>query len=315
MDLAKRYVSNLELKRCGWNDPCNNGLVSDAVATALAISIREKDIDVPPALNPSTRESVYHDEWMTAPVAEELFLAGFKQVDLPDKIGQTPLLVNAHFEEHNILERCACLYWLLNHGAERVVFPHLNSNSLAHVLAANLGRAWRPEPPWEDGHKGRSNKNMCQHPKICLPVILDRIVSLSASSQRDDCQCFCSQRGCLPVHSILNHMGPRPSDSSWPKTSWPTWHDERMVLGLWSECFAVNPERDLERSEICRLQIFNRLSMKHTCCTFHERIYDLECASWYLSPKLVEMDDSERVQFREEDAHAKSAGRVHETVQ
>ena len=205
MDLAKQYISVSELKRCGWTDPFKNALVSDAVATALATSIREKKIDIPPALWPSTRQSVYHDEWMTATAAEELFLAGFNQIDLPDEVGRTPLLVNAHFEEHNILERCTCLYWFLHHGPEHVVFPHLNGKSVAHVLAANLGRCWYPKNP-EDNIWTRSQKDLRRKAKACLPALLDRIFSLSASSQRDNCQCFCSHSGCLPVHALLNHM-------------------------------------------------------------------------------------------------------------
>ena len=74
---------------------------------------------------------------MTATAAEELFQAGFNRVDLSDEVGRTPLLVDAQFEGDKILERCACLYWFLDDGAETVVFPHLVGESVAHVLAAN----------------------------------------------------------------------------------------------------------------------------------------------------------------------------------
>lgn len=188
------------------------------------------------------------------------------------------------------------------------MFSHLNGKSLAHVLAANLGRVWHAEPPWKHYSSGHYNKDLCQQAKACLPALLDRIISLSASSPRDNCRCFCSQSGCLPVHTLLAHMKLESSSTAWPNTLWPTWHDEQMVLDLCSQCSAMNPEKDLERSEIWRLQIFNRLSIKHACCTFGIA-YDLDKdrQMWScLSPELVEMDNSEQAQFREEDVYAKS---------
>ena len=65
----------------------------------------------------------------------------------------------------------------------------------------------------------------------------------------------------------------------------------------------------MERSEIRRLQICNRLSMKHTCCTFSEDEYDLDednGVQLYLSPELVNMNNSEQAQFREDDAYTQS---------
>ena len=311
MDFARSFVSVSELKRCGWNDPFNNVLVSDAVATALATSLHEKRIDLPPGLWPSTRQSVYHNEWMTATTASELFLAGFKQVDLLDELGRTPLLVNAHFTWNNIPERSACLYWFLNNGAEHVVFPNLNGKSLTHVLAANLGSIWDVGPPWEVHYSHGLNKDLCRKAKACLPALLDRIHSLLASPQADNCRCFCSQSGCLPVHDLLKYVSLNDlilHRLGRPNRLWPTWYNEKMVLDLWNQCYAMNPDKDLECSEICRLQLFNRLSMKHTCCRFSVDcdLYDDETLITYLSPELHEMNDSEQAQFREEDAYAKS---------
>ena len=66
----------------------------DAVATVLATSIHTKDIDVPSALRPSTRQSGYHERFTTAPIADKLFLAGSEPIDVLDEVCQTPLLVS-----------------------------------------------------------------------------------------------------------------------------------------------------------------------------------------------------------------------------
>ena len=304
MDLAQKYLSVSELKQCGWNDAFNNVLVSDAVATALATSLHDKNVDVIPALCPS-RQSVYHNKWMTEFTANELLLAGFKQIDLPDELGRTPLLVNAHFTKGRIMERIACLNWFLQNGAEHVMFPYLNGKSLAHVLAANLGNAWFAKPPWEGSY---GNWDLCQEAKAYLPALLTRIFSLLASPGPDNCRCFCSQSGCLPVHDLLKQVRLDHRQPSWPTTLWPTWYDEKKVLDLWSQCSSMSPEKGLERSEICRLQVFNRLSMKHTCCVYKfEFDFDFsDCVSKYSGLELLEMNDSEQEQLREEDVYAKS---------
>ena len=70
----------------------------------------------------------------------------------------------------------------------------------------------------------------------------------------------------------------------------------------------MNQEKDLERSEICRLQLFNRLGMRHTCCMLRDSYehYSQNNYHSYLSPALDEMNGLEQAQFREEDAYAKS---------
>ena len=253
MELARKYVSIPDLKRCGWNDPSNNDLVCNSVAMELARSIQKMKIDVPPALWPGIRRSVYHDEWMTANVAERLFSAGFKHVDLRDEVGRTPLIANLHFTRSNILERVACLSWFLSRGAERVVIAEMNGKSIVHVLAANLGSAWWTEPPWD---RDARHYIFCEQAKACLPSLLDRIFSISSvssSSHSDTCQCFCSHSGCLPVHDLVKHMSRDFLMDDWPDTLWSTWHSEQEVLSLWSQCCATNPEKDFERSEICRI--------------------------------------------------------------
>ena len=304
MDLAKEYISVPKLRLCGWSDPSNKLLVSDTVAMALTNSLLEKEVRLPPALWPSNRESVYHDGWMTAIAANDLFLAGFQEVDLKDDLDRTPLLINAHFTRSNIVERITCLNWFLNHGPVRVVFPELNDCSLAHVLAANLGEEWHPEPPRCFRFEAKHNTDLIVKTRACLPAVLDRVFSLVTTSQADGCKCFCSSAGCLPVHALLKHMEIRKRDSEWPRNFWSTWKDEQKVLDLWGQCSTTNPGKHSERSEICRLQIFNRLSMRHTCCTF---VIGGLLNSWnnrYSSPTIQTVDDSERAQFQEEDAYS-----------
>ena len=305
MDLAKRCISMSKLKRCGWNDPSDKLLVSDTVAMALTNSLLEEEVRIPPVLWPSNRESVYHDGWMTETAANQLFLAGFEEVDLMSDLDRTPLLINAHFTRSDIVERSECLYWFLNHGPVRVMFPNLNGCNLAHVLAANLGEEWQPEPPTRLRLEAENNMDLIVKARAYLPVVLDRVFSLGIPSQADKCKCFCSSAGCLPVHSLLKHMGIKDRDRDWPRDSWSTLKDEQKILDLWSQCSTTNPGQHLERSEICRLQIFNRLSMRHTCCKFIIGGSLSSKRNRYSSPTIQTMDDPERVHFQQEDAYSK----------
>jgi len=316
MDLSQKYMSLYELKRCGWRNLSNQNLVSNAVAMALARSLLERKISIPKGSWPSETPSVYHERWMTAAAADELFQAGFKEVDLPGKKGRTPLLLNAHFSEWRerwptcefiLQRRTACMHWFLRHGAKRVVFPKVNGTSVAHMIGASLGNIWMLNPPtglnppigvvyWR-----QDNLKLCQQAELHLPLLLDRIFSLISASQRDNCQCFCSQGGCLPVHALLNHMKLSHFCFSWPTTLWSTWKDEQELLGLWMACTASNPLKELEFLEICRYQIFNRLGMKHTCCTFWRGEFRTT-----LYPRIQTIEESERYEILEEDAYAKS---------
>jgi len=306
MDLSQKYMSLQELKKCGWVDPPNQGLVSDAVATELARSLLELKISVPEGLWPSGKQSIYHEEQMTAAAADDLFKAGFQAVDLEDKEGWTPLLRNAwfswwsHWQRRKLYlqQRIACIYWFLQHGGARVVFPNLNGISVAHVIGAYLGHTWRLG--WSREHVWKEdNQELCQEAELHLSPVLDRVFSLISTSQRDDCQCFCSENGCLPVHALLSNMRLNSFSESWPGTLWPTWTDEQELLRMWRICAASNPLSELELFEVCRYQIFNRLGMRHTCC-----------ASWSIGKQRLfqfqTMEESEKHEIREEDAYAKS---------
>lgn len=298
MHMAREYLSIAKLKHFDSNCLSNEVLVSDGVATMLLKSLLELGITVPETLVPSRMRSIHHEEWMTATAADLLFEAGFKEVDILDDTGRTPLLLNIHFSRHDLQERSACWDSFLRHGA-RVVFPEVNGTSLAHFIAAGLGHLWSTVPnQGDESYRWYQalNRKLTQKAEKCLPPLLDRIFGFLSSSQRDGCRCFCSECGCLPVHALLKHMW-----NAWdtPGGLWSTWRDEQKLLDVWRKCTAANQLRELEYSEVCRFQVFNGLGMRHTCCP--------PFRYWPQGrfPQIRIMDDAERQEIQQEDAYTK----------
>lgn len=82
--------------------------------------------------------------------------------------------------------------------------------------------------------------------------------------ETDQCNCFCSSNGCLPLHCLLR-------DGGW----WTdcNCHDHRGYRAVsWMVSCGITSSGDEEVEELyfeeaTRLELFNRLGMVHTCCS------------------------------------------------
>lgn len=75
-----------------------------------------------------------------------------------------------------------------------------------------------------------------------------KIISICGYPESDDCQCHCSSKGCLPS-MILQKLR------------------YCAYLRQWVPCIPKRNRLEAYR-EGCRLEIFKRLGMSHTCCSF-----------------------------------------------
>ena len=141
-----------------------------------------------------------------------------------------------------------------------MVFPTLNNNTFVHKLAANLGTVCST---------GSLNKSTSGEVTQWLPMILKKSAKLLSARPIDLCQCFCSSEGCSPIQSLIKHM----SRGEWfwsshdPKIyTW--WDTKQSLFELWNDSC---PEALAGRSSftaLCRIELFERLGMHHTCCKF-----------------------------------------------
>lgn len=133
------------------------------------------------------------------------------------------------------------------------------------------------------------------HSKSVLDGLVSAAVAVSCNPLcTDGCSCYCSSLGgCLPLHKIWvcnpqwrTHKGCKGVTTAVLKSTLDDWVQS---------CRLDKAQTKLYYQEMCRLEIFERLGMAHTCCTF--------TTSW--RSKEIEresMEDEEQRRLQDEDS-------------
>ena len=83
------------------------------------------------------------------------------------------------------------------------------------------------------------------------------VVAKHSTTLNDNCKCYCSTNGCLPIHTFpMLHKDT-------VKTSRQIQDD---ILSWIEDCNASEPQAKLYIEAACQLELFERLEMAHTCC-------------------------------------------------
>lgn len=262
----------------------------DIAALNVYRRLKESSVDVPPHLNPASlllheddHYSVYqslflYNSWYNSPpsleILDSLFENGFESVDTFVGTGQTPLLgaCNKLAREIGRESLITSINWLLDKGAS----PHFSDrSSFPNVLfycAINYGAS--------TGNDVRSHRKNLRHLMRRCALLFDPLCS-------DDCHCYCSLAGCLPFHMFgkdddlvihHNHCESITSEILYDALEWICQN------GL------DETQSDVCHEEFCRLGVFDRLGMKHTCCRYDRHM----CIR-------TSMPEEDRNQLQEED--------------
>jgi len=110
------------------------------------------------------------------------------------------------------------------------------------------------------------------------------------ATERDGCECFCSQGGCLPLRSFLIRKAFRPS----------LLRDTRhLILQEWCEgCLLDGALTALYFEDAVRVEVFERLGMAHTCC----HMAPLSISHSIRPEGMRCVSDEERHQLQDEDS-------------
>lgn len=239
-------------------------------------------------------QTVYYVDNLTVTVAETLWQHGFRDIDVPDKDGRTPLMIyrNTWIEPGDLINEIEVCSWLIQKGAKLHRPQHSSSNSdsdrtldplelprttmALHYVAANIG--WRAFFI-EEGKQ--LLQNHLGQPSTDARLLLTTVFS---DVSCDECVCACSSRGCLAstmmlkssklrkpryvtrrqwflraLEYLLHLMGPQGSCCEW------------LVMGL------------------IRFYTFQELELRHTCCR------------WKWGDSITKLDFEEIVEIRDED--------------
>ncbi|KAF2096069.1 hypothetical protein NA57DRAFT_78841 [Rhizodiscina lignyota] len=201
----------------------------DVRAKDLYDLLERNGVEIPRSLWPGPQHSVFHIPQLSFTVAKELYARGFVSIDEPDEYGITPLELHcwdkkaAYHSNHIPL-----LNWFLEKGASPR-FRNPNAPSLLFPTV-NFGLG-TPE-----GSKLLSYVNQTVDPSLT-----------------DNCSCFCSSSGCLPIHLFVFHHNRGH-------------HSRRSKFEQWCNVSQLESGLlDIYSQEMCRLEVFDRLGMAHTC--------------------------------------------------
>ncbi|KAI0141880.1 hypothetical protein GGR57DRAFT_395558 [Xylariaceae sp. FL1272] len=243
LHLAISNLSKPQLEDLGYRE----GELPDTCAFEMYETLLRHNVRIPYALAVETPGSLHHfaaieGSWVIGLLAA-LYDHGFREIDVMHK-NETPL---QKFDRYNHEAQ----RWFLSKGAKPRIPGFFDG-----VTDVQFGMAYY----FALFHLDTSGyKSGFVLPPVDQCLLLRQWTewykSDLARSRRDQCRCFCSSRGCSPVHFFVCRQ------SAFGEST-PT----DLVLRLWcknTNCSIANVE-DLY-DERCRLEIFERLEMKHTC--------------------------------------------------
>jgi hypothetical protein len=259
-------------------------------------------------------QTVYHVKKLTEEIAEELWQAGFHDINVSDEHCQTPLSTRRYpglVSVFDLVEEIELTDWLVEKGASLYSPMHrLESHSkpgfdftilhperrALHHIAANIGDmiqqlylaatgcesedCIRLHPYWLDWLSESSTQLMA---------------TIFSSSAPDRCLCACSSGGCT-TSTILQKKLARDLKGL-PGDIWELLEKEAWSLKA-TKCLMIFLElhdtcEDWLIDEIIRINTFQDLRLKHTCCEHR--------GGWSTSP-FTEPEPDEVNEIRDEDS-------------
>jgi hypothetical protein len=242
MARSYRNLQNFGIQKIPWTRLAPSGVdfsdkdtLSEVLIQTILQELQVSQIDIPHAFSPGQLRSVHHTGPMTAQIASELYEAGFRNLVIPDGSGRTPFLLhcsdisNGDWGRSPDSETLAA--WYLSQDFSPRELLGLTGTTCLHVLAHSASWSFAP--------------------KILDPG--NQLRNLLGEEVSDGCQCFCSTSGCLPC--TVFYKTTRRWSSGLP-----------IRLAEWvPETYAFAKKR-IVLTEMCRVEIFYRLGMCHTCC-------------------------------------------------
>ena len=205
-------------------------------------------VEVSRALWPGPYTTIFHSRYVlnNSSLAMKLYDLGFHDIDKADDHGMTPL-IKAIMSCGSDTDDCPRLIeWYLDMGVTLGFFStHVLSQSICFPTMVSA-RVW-----------------ITQEQELYGILKVFRQLIDGDRQPNDDCRCWCSTMGCTPIGVVLR------------KKAWTLfWFSCVLQLRGRRRWLYLLPRYsslglDLNQTcftDICRLEIFDRLGMAHTCC-------------------------------------------------
>ena len=277
----------------------------DHKASLAVAMLKENGIPVPRSLlsvEPKGK-TVYHFEGRNINQARSLWQAGFRDVNELDDSGRSPLMGQGGFgyTTGELQATLELLAWFLSKGADL----HGLQRYAFRTAAENKNEPWRSLPSYLTdarssiralhyigqrlGHIMLFFFTPCKHsyqPSLSLGSSAKKLLrDIVSDTMRDACCCACSSGGCAAINFMLKrHL----EDVRWRRNSFKS--SVYQVL-RYTRCVAELSQIEESkitwlRSEMIRIITFERLGLKHTCCSAKN-------SSSYTGIVIAELGDEE----------------------
>lgn len=189
------------------------------------------------------------------------FSAGLRNLD--GRLQERPPILTATVRDIGLTQKIT--RWFLDHGADPN-FPYHAQNIHPNLLFYVYSEI-RPSDI-------ESNQNYDAANQRDLDYDLTRFLDKCDPSQSDDCHCFCSTSGCLPVKSFWKYCDVHDYDLPCAFCQVKKPANWTSFIALFSTKFIplTNLQMGTYYREACRMELFDRLNMTHTCCQYGDLV-------------------------------------------
>ncbi len=274
--LARNHLSSEEQEALELDASEHPSGLLDRHAKSVADALEKNGIDIPAKIWPGYQKTVFHLDSISREVAKLLFASGFCDIDVEDDAGYTPFALACWRGD------CYLVDWYLDKGANPRSTGKAGFVNVLHLVAHSF---YRPGCRYKNSllWKGIVQRFLSKPNETCRPWT------------PDDCSCYCSVAGCLPAGIFTKKRHNLSSKARW-----------RKVLAFFTKL--ITPDcSEAAYLDACRVEVFERLGMAHTCCKLVTVNPGEDSTVPYAVPRLYRVSEEEQLQLREEDVELKDA--------
>lgn len=254
------------------------GSLLDYRADMIFQQLQQIGMDGIQNLYPGTEVTIYHSHGMTHSTASTFYQTGFHDIDIPDETGRTPMTKRISDGLHR--DGFRLMLWYLRQGADPCRKIPEGPN-LLHFFSC-FATDFLTLEVWDRDAWGGCN----------AIGVFGELYDFSCLRGTDECSCWCSSTGCTPVALVLKgcRIGTDASSTN------NLMRRRRFLFHLprYSSMRLQLTQQIYE--DICRLEIFDRLGMAHTCGKYEE----------YAFFQYRSSDSEERHELQDEDSELKT---------
>ncbi|OQE13944.1 hypothetical protein PENSTE_c041G01487 [Penicillium steckii] len=287
-ELAKRRWTLWRMARSQLPDQTQMNLttekdtVPDIYAAGICKAFAAQGREVGPHLQVGKQSSVYHEYSLSIEAMEELFSAGFRDLNCLDSSGVTPLMVTQSWligRRWCVIRRAA---WMISKGADTHKNLPRSNATIAHLLSAELTGILL----FLSLNGSLQPGNLVEFQFWMERISPHKYPIFVYPSIRDNCACACCPTGCTTLSVALRQV-----------CRWKWWSYVqnrsfifRRILRMLVDFTASGPSVS---QTIIRCLSFDAIGLRHICCI---EIEDRETAE-----NMESMEESEISEILEED--------------